>query len=184
MNMIHDPLDYTSQARKAWTYIPGTRRVRQAPNLGFDTPNGPGGLMTVDDNQGFNGAFEKYDWKLIGKKEVYIPYHNYKLDTPGLDYETLLHVGHINPDYMRCELHRTWVVEATLKPGERHVYGRRVFYIDEDTLSVSAIDSYDNRGEIYRAGLIPSVYHFAVQSYVTRHNMFFDCSQAITWCFV
>jgi hypothetical protein len=174
MNMIHDPIDYTSEARKAWTYIPGTRRVRQAPNLGFDTPNGPGGLMTVDDNQGFNGAFEKYEWKLLGKKEIYIPYHNYKLDTPGLDYDTLLQPGHINPDYMRWELHRTWVVEATLKQGERHLYGKRVFYIDEDHLSIAAIDNYDNRGEIYRAGLIPSVYNFAVQGYVTRHNIFYD----------
>ena len=174
MNMVHDPIDYTSEARKAWTYIPGTRRVRQAPNLGFDTPNGPGGLMTVDDNQGFNGAFEKYEWKLVGKKEIYIPYHNYKLDEPGLDYETLLQVGHINPDYMRWELHRVWVVEATLKPGERHLYGKRVFYIDEDHLSIAAIDNYDNRGEIYRAGLIPNVYNFSVQGYVTRHNIFYD----------
>jgi hypothetical protein len=152
MNMVHDPIDYTSEARKAWTYIPGTRRVRQAPNLGFDTPNGPGGLMTVDDNQGFNGAFEKYEWKLVGKKEIYIPYHNYKLDEPGLDYETLLQVGHINPDYMRWELHRVWVVD----------------------LSIAAIDNYDNRGEIYRAGLIPNVYNFSVQGYVTRHNIFYD----------
>ena len=130
--------------------------------------------MTVDDNQGFNGAFEKYDWKLVGKKEIYIPYHNYKLDTPGLDYETLLQVGHINPEYMRWELHRVWVVEATLKSGERHLYGKRVFYVDEDSLSVAAIDNYDNRGEIYRAGLIPSVYNYTVQGFVTRHNMYFD----------
>ena len=130
--------------------------------------------MTVDDQQGFNGAYEKYDWKLIGKKEIYIPYHNYKLDTPGVPYETLLHVGHPNPDYMRWELHRVWVVEATLKPGERHLYGKRVFYIDEDSLSVAAVDSYDNRDEIYRAGLLPSVYNYAVQGYVSRHNIYFD----------
>ena len=174
MNMIHDPLDYTSDARKAWTYIPGTRRVRQAPNLGFDTPNGPGGLMTVDDNQGFNGAFEKYDWELLGKKEIYVPYHNYKLDTPGLDYDTLLPAGHVNPDYMRWELQRVWVVQATLKAGERHLYGKRTFYIPEDTLSVAALDSYDNRGEIYRTGLLPSVYNYAVNGYVARHNIFYD----------
>ncbi len=174
MNMIHDPIDYTSEARKAWTYIPGTRRVRQAPNLGFDTPNGPGGLMTVDDNQGFNGAFEKYDWKLVGKKEVYIPYHNYDLDDASLDYDTLLKVGHVNPDYMRYELHRVWVVEATLKQGERHVYGKRVFYVDEDAWTIVAVDNYDNRGEIYRLGLFPTVYNFAVEGFVPRHNMYFD----------
>ena len=69
--------------RKAWIYIPGTRRVRRAPTVGYDTPDGPGGLLTVDDNVGFNGAMDRYDWKLIGKKEVYIPYHNYKFDHDG-----------------------------------------------------------------------------------------------------
>jgi len=174
LNMVHDPMDYTSSARKAWLYLPGTRRVRQAPNLGFDTPMGPGGLMTVDDNQGFNGAFEKYDWKLIGKKEIYIPFHNYKMDEPGVDYETLLHIGHPNPDYMRYELHRVWVVEARLKEGQRHLYGKRTLYIEEDSWLTIAVDSYDNRGEIYRMGLLPSVYQYAVDGYVARHNMFFD----------
>ncbi len=174
MNMIHDPIDYTSDARKAWTYIPGTRRVRQAPNLGFDTPNGPGGLMTVDDNQGFNGAFRKYDWKLLGKKEIYVPFHNYKMDEQGLSYETLLPVGHPNPDYMRYELRRVWVVEATLKSGERHLYGKRVFYIEEDSWIVSSVDSYDNRGNIYRMGLLPSVYSYSANGYTSRHNMYFD----------
>lgn len=174
MSMIHDPIDYTSSARKAWTYIPGTRRVRQAPNLGFDTPNGPGGLMTVDDNQGFNGAFEKYDWKLVGRKEIYVPFHNYKMDDPEVDYDTLLQVGHHNPDYMRFELRRVWVVEATLRKGQRHLYGKRVFYIDEDAWLITSVDNYDNRGEIYRAGLLPSVYQYAVPGYVARHNMYFD----------
>ncbi len=174
MNMIHDPIDYTSNARKAWTYIPGTRRVRQAPNLGFDTPNGPGGLLTVDDNQGFNGAFRKYDWKLLGTQEKFVPFHNYDMDEPGIPHEDLLQVGHPDPDRMRYELRRVWVVEATLKPGQRHLYGKRVFYIEEDSWIIVAVDSYDNRGNIYRMGMLPSVYNFAVNGYTSRHNMFFD----------
>jgi hypothetical protein len=174
MNMIHDPIDYTSSARKAWTYIPGTRRVRQAPNLGFDTPTGPGGLVTVDDTNGFNGAFERFDWKLVGKKELYVPYHNYAFDEPGLDIESLVPTGNANPDYIRYELHRVWVVEATLKSGERHLYGKRVFYVDEDSWLMVAIDSYDNRGEIYRMGQLNSVYHYAIDGYVARTQFFYD----------
>jgi hypothetical protein len=174
MSLVHDPIDYTSSARKAWIYIPGTRRVRQAPNLGFDTPNGPGGLVTVDDTNGFNGAFERFDWKLLGKKEIYIPYHNYAYDVPMENYDILLPVGHPNPDYLRFELHRVWMVEATLKEGERHLYGRRVFYVDEDSWLFSAIDSYDNRGEIYRMGQLNSVYHYAVEGFIARNQFWYD----------
>jgi uncharacterized protein DUF1329 len=174
MNLVHDPIDYTSEARKAWTYIPGTRRVRQAPSLGFDTPTGPGGLVTVDDSNGFNGAFERYDWKLIGKRELYVPYNNYAFDDSSLSFDELLPVGHPNNDHMRYELHRVWVVEATLKPGERHLYGKRVFYIDEDSWLISAIDSYDNRGEIFRAGMLNVVYHYAIDGYLARTQLFFD----------
>ena len=174
MNLVLDPIDYTTGARLAWTYIPGTRRVRQAPNLGFDTPVGPGGLVCADDINGFNGAFKKFEWKLIGKKEMYIPYHNYSFDDESLDYDTLLPVGHPNPDYWRFEKHRVWVVEATLKPGERHLYGKRVFYLDEDSWAVIAADNYDNRGEIYRAGLLNSLYHYAVQYNLTRTQIYFD----------
>lgn len=152
----------------------GTRRVRQAPNLGFDTPNGPGGLMTVDDNQGFNGAFEKYNWKLIGKQEKFVPFHSYMMDDPSVDYDTLLLVGHPNPDYLRFELRRVWVVEATLKEGMRHLYGKRVFYIEENSMNSVALDSYDNRGDIYRMGLLTTVYHFAINAYLGRLNIFFD----------
>ena len=174
MSLVHDPIDYTTAARLAWTYIPGTRRVRQAPNLGFDTPVGPGGLVTADDINGFNGAFKMFDWKLVGKKEMYIPYHNYSFDDESLDYDTLLPVGHPNPDYWRFEKHRVWVVEATLKPGERHLYGRRTFYIDEDSWLVIGADNYDNRGEIYRAGLLNSLYHYALQYNLTRAQVYFD----------
>jgi hypothetical protein len=174
MNLVHDPIDYTSEARKAWTYVPGTRRVRQAPNLGFDTPTGPGGLVTVDDTNGFNGAFERYDWKLLGKRELYIPYNSYAFDDTSLAFDDLLQTGHPNADHMRYELHRVWVVEATLKPGERHLYGKRVFYIDEDSWLISAIDSYDNRGEIYRTGLLNIVYHYAIDGYLARTQFFFD----------
>ena len=58
--------------------------------------------------------------------------------------------GHINQDLARYELHRVWVVDATLKPGTSHIYSRRTFYIDEDSWQILAIDQYDGRGQLWR----------------------------------
>ena len=85
-----------------------------------------------DDAAVFNGAMDRFDFKLVGKKEMYVPYSNYRLiyDAKPADMTT---PGHLNPDYVRWELHRVWVVEATLKPDKRHIYSKRVFYLDEDS---------------------------------------------------
>lgn len=174
MVIVHEPLDQVKHDRKAWVYIPGTKRVKRAPNAGFDTPVGPGGLLTADDNMGFNGAMVRYDWKLIGKKEMYIPYHNYKFDTAGVDYKTLLPAKHVNQDFMRYELHRVWVVEATLKQGQRHLYAKRRFYVDEDSWMIVATDSYDGRGELWRVGIQNTVYDYHLQGYIVRSQVNYD----------
>lgn len=174
MTIVHEPLDNITHSRNAWVYIPGTRRVRRAPTVGFDTPDGPGGLMTVDDNMGFNGAFERYEWKLLGKKEIYIPYNNYKFDSTDVKLKDLLTTFHPNPEYMRYEKHRVWVVEATLKANARHLYSKRRFYIDEDTLQVALIDSYDGRGGLWRVGMINAVYEPEVKGAITRAVIFHD----------
>ena len=174
MTIVQEALDQVEHERKAWVYIPGSRRVRRAPTVGYDTPDGPGGLVTVDDSLGFNGAMDRYDWKLIGKKEVYIPYHNYKFDDSKVEYEKLLPKGHANPDYMRYELHRVWIVEATLKNGARHVYAKRRFYVDEDSWQISLLESYDGRGDLWRVGVLNTLYAYDVQGYVARAQMFHD----------
>ena len=174
MTVVHEALDQVENERKAWVYIPGSRRVRRAPTVGYDTPDGPGGLVTVDDTLGFNGAMDRYDWNFIAKKEIYIPYNSYKFDDPKVTYETLLLKGHANPDYMRYELHRVWVVEATLKTGARHVYAKRRFYIDEDSWQISLLESYDGRGDLWRVGMLNTLYAFDVEGFVTRAQMFHD----------
>lgn len=174
MVIVHEPLDQVKNERKAWIYIPGTQRVRRAPNAGFDTPVGPGGLMTADDSMGFNGAMLRYDWTLIGKKEMYIPYHAYRFDEQGLDYAKLLPPRHVNPDYMRYELQRVWVVEATLKDGQRHVYAKRRFYVAEDNWLIAAVDAYDGRGDLWRVGLQNTIYDFYLQGYIARAQINYD----------
>lgn len=176
MTIVHEAADQVKNERMAWVYIPGSRRVRRAPTVGYDTPDGPGGMMTVDDALGFNGAMDRYDWSLIGKQEIYIPYHNYKFDSPKVDYKTLLLKGHENPDYMRYELHRVWVVEANLKKGARHVYAKRRFYIDEDSWHISLSENYDGRGNLWRVNVFSTLYDFALKGFIARAQIFHDLS--------
>ena len=132
-------------------YYPGQRRVRRAPQVSYDGPGtAADGLRTSDNFDMYNGAPDRYDWKLEGKKEIYIPYNSYKLDDPKIKYSEIVKAGHINQDLTRYELHRVWHVVATLKPGERHIYAKRDFYIDEDTWQAAEIDHYDGRGTLWR----------------------------------
>jgi Protein of unknown function (DUF1329) len=149
--LVHETVDQAKEPRSAWTYNPGQRRVRLAPNVAYDNPGtAADGLRTNDDFGMFNGATDRYNWKLVGKKEVFVPYNSYRLSDPKLKYADILKPGHINTELARYELHRVWVVDATLKPGTSHIYARRTFYIDEDSWAVLAIDKYDGRGELWR----------------------------------
>ena len=152
--LVHETLDQVKEPRQAWGYNAGQRRVRRAPNLAYDTPIAAAdGLRTADDTDMFNGSPDRYDWKLIGKKEIYIPYNNYKISSPDVKYADLLKVGHLNPAYTRYELHRVWVVEGTLKAGARHIYSKRVLFLDEDSWQAAEVDQYDGRGELWRVSL-------------------------------
>ncbi len=150
--LVHETIDQVNQPRMAWVYNAGQRRVRRAPQVAYDAPGQASeGLRTSDQVDMYNGAPNKYSWKLLGKKEVYIPYNSYSLADPKVKYDDIVQAGHINQDYTRYELHRVWKVEATLKEGERHVYAKRTFYIDEDSWQIALADHYDNRGQLWRA---------------------------------
>jgi hypothetical protein len=150
--LVHETINQKALPRQAWGYNAGQRRVRRAPNLAYDTPIAAAdGLRTADDTDIYNGSPDRYNWKLIGKKEMYIPYNNFRIDDPSVKYKDLLTKGHPNPEFTRYELHRVWVVEGTLKPGQRHLYGKRRFYIDEDSWGIAVADQYDNTGkELWR----------------------------------
>ena len=150
--LVHETIDQVNQPRMAWSYNAGQRRVRRAPQVAYDAPSAASdGLRTSDQVDMFNGAPDRYNWKLIGKQEIYIPYNSYKLANPELQYDDIVQPGHINQDLARYELHRVWKVEATLKEDARHVYAKRTFYIDEDSWQIAIADHYDNRGELWRA---------------------------------
>ncbi|WP_324710000.1 DUF1329 domain-containing protein [Pseudomonas citronellolis] len=147
--LVLETINQVKEPRMAWMYNAGQRRVRRAPQVAYDSP-GAEGMRTYDDFDMFNGSPDRYDWKLVGKQELYIPYNSFALDSPKAKYADIVKPGHLNPDYTRYELHRVWHVEATLKPGQRHVYSKRDLYIDEDSWQIAEADAYDGRGNLWR----------------------------------
>lgn len=146
-----EPLNFDEQDRITWIYNAGQRRVRRAPDVAYDfVAEGSEGLRFSDNVDGWNGKFDRYDLKLVGKKEMFIPYNSFKLVDKTLKYADMHKPGHLNADLLRYELHRVWVVEATLKSGQRHLMSKRTFYVDEDTWQVALQDMYDSRNELWR----------------------------------
>lgn len=173
--MTHEYLDQVKAPRRAWGYNSGQRRVRKAPSLAYDTPIAAAdGLRTVDDTDMFNGSPDRYTWKLIGKTEKYIPYNNYVISTPEVPAETLLLPGHVNPEYARYEKHRVWVVEATLRPGKRHIYHKRRFYIDEDSWTIAVADQYDERGQLWRVSMAYLKNFYELPAILTSMDVYHD----------
>ena len=159
--LVHEPVDQVAEQRSAWIYNAGARRVRRAPDLNYDGINdGSEGMIVTDQVDAYNGAPDRYDWNLLGKRELYIPYNTYKIGDKSVRYKDIIGKNTINADLVRYELHRVWVVEGTLKPGKRHIYAKRTFYIDEDSWSVVSEDAYDTRGGLWRVAL-----HGMVQYY-------------------
>jgi hypothetical protein len=149
--LVRESLNQVKEHRQAWLYNPGQRRVRRAPNVAYDNPGTAADAMrTSDQFDMYNGAVDRYDWELVGKKEIYVPYNAYKLQDPSVTNKEILTPLHINQDLPRYELHRVWVVDSTLREGARHIYKRRTFYLDEDSWQILAVDTYDNRDQLWR----------------------------------
>jgi hypothetical protein len=147
--VVQETLDQVLAIRKAWRFNRGERRVRRLPMLAYDTlqPD-TNGMATADVVDSYNGAPDRYDWKLVGKQEMLVPYNSYAVHQKGIPYDNILRSNTVNPDLLRYELHRVWVVEAELRKGFSHPYAKRRFYIDEDSWQVLAADLYDKSGEL------------------------------------
>ncbi|HSW06747.1 DUF1329 domain-containing protein [Aquabacterium sp.] len=148
--LILGPADPIGQETQGWTYFTGQRRLRKIPNVQYDVPfNITSGNTNFDDNYGFNGATDRYDWKLVGKKEMFVPYNNNNINLVD-DLDKLMGPNFVNPDHVRFELHRVWVVDATLKAGARHTVPKRRFYIDEDSWNIVSTDQWDAKGQFWK----------------------------------
>jgi len=174
--LVHETLNAKVQPRQAWIYNPGQRRVRRAPNVAYDNPGtASDGLRTNDMTDMFNGAMDRFDWKLVGKKEMFVPYNSYKAHSNTVKVKDLVRPGHLNPDHLRYELHRVWVIDATLKKGMRHINSRRTLYLDEDSWQILVVDHYDGRGQMWRYSEAPSINYYEVPTFwatiETHHDL-------------
>ena len=174
--LVHETLNMAKEGRKAWTYSPGTRRVRRAPNIAYDNPltNGDG-LGTSDQYDGYNGAPDRYNWTVVGKMENLSIQNNYQVNlTPSAE---LLTPGHANPDPIRYELRRQWVVEGNLRNSARHIYAKRVLRFDEDSWQITGGEMYDGRGELWRVqevGQAPDYRPEAMTCWTTGGEWIYD----------
>jgi len=173
--LVIEPIDQTNAPRMTWNYLRDLRRVFRNPWQGYDFPAlQSDGLRTVDDFWLFNGPPDRYDWKLLGKRELLIPYNAYRLHSGDVGPAQILGTHHIEPSLARYELHRVWVVEATLKPGQKHLYPRRVFYVDEDSWQIAAAESYDAEGRLWRVNEAHALSYYEVPVLWTTLDVFHD----------
>ncbi len=149
--LILGPRDPINDETQGWTYFTGQRRLRKIPNVQYDVPFPfTSGNTNYDDSFGFNGATDRYDWKLAGKKEMFIPYNNNDIAHVA-DLDKLMGPQYVNPDHVRFELHRVWVIDGTLKQGARHTVPKRRFYIDEDSWNIVGSDQWDGKGQFWKS---------------------------------
>ena len=150
--VIHVNIDEADT--QAWVFLTGQRRVRKLPNSCCDTPTPfSSGLVAFDELSVFTGDMSRFNWKLIGKREMIIPYNSNRSFIPEHDSE-MITGAHLNPDHVRWELHRVWVVDATLAPNKRHTSPHSRYYIDEDTWWAVLSDRWDARGQLSRMNLL------------------------------
>ncbi|WP_310349158.1 DUF1329 domain-containing protein [Pelomonas aquatica] len=143
-------LNLDESKTSSWVYLTGQRRVRKLPNACCDTPTPfSAGITSFDEVEVFATRLDRFDWKLVGKKEVFIPYNSNRTHTPAKDAD-VLGSRFLSPDHVRWELHRVWVVEATLKPGQRHTSPKSRYYIDEDSWQAVLAERYDANGQVAR----------------------------------
>ncbi len=176
--LVIEPIDQTESPRKIWIYNRSIKRVIRTPTFGYGMPaTDSDGLRTVDEFELFNGAPDMFEWTLKGKRELLIPYNAYRIHSSDIDHGQILQQKHINPDLARFELHRVWIVEGRLRDGANHVYSRRVFYLDEDSWQVSASDSYDLDGNLWRTAMAHGLNYYTVPVHLSTLDVHHDLAE-------
>ena len=115
-------------------------------------------MIVFDEISGFDGKMDRFDFKLVGKKEMLVPYNNLGHHNASLsNIDTAMLKEHVNPDVMRWELHRVWVVEATRKPGARHIYSKKVWLDRRGQLGLQCLPVVRRCGQTLPRELLPDL---------------------------
>ena len=172
--LVHQPLDNDTDNQEGFLYLPALRRMLRGPDVEYDAPDQDSqGLLTIDQRNMFTGSLSRYNWRFVGKQVRYVGYNGYKM-LDLTDHSQAVERSHIKPDYMRYEPHRVYVIEATLKPGARHIYAKRVFYIDEDSWYILAADMYDAQGRLWRTAETQLVNFYDIPSCLPGVRLNYD----------
>lgn len=173
--LVQETIDQILAMRKAWRYDRGERRVRRLPSLAYDAlqPD-TSGMATADVVDAYNGAPDRYEWALIGKQAMIVPYNSYQVHQQGIPYQEILQPSFVNPQLLRYELHRVWIVEANLRKGLDHSYHKRRFYIDEDSWQILAVDLYDKHGELIGLQESHPINYYEVPAFFSTLETIYD----------
>lgn len=178
MVLAHDTIDVDESARKIWAAGGGYKKILRIPPIGYDFPSpGSEGLQFVDMIDMYNGAFNRYDWRLIGKREMIIPYNAYALGDRGLSYQQLLGPEFLNPQYTRYEKHRVWVVDAVKRRGTSHHFRKRRFYIDEDSWGIVMVDGFNATNRLWKFQEGHTVAQYDIQAATTIPEIVYDLAE-------
>jgi len=176
--LVHESLNQAEEPRKVWVYNPGRRRVMRAPSVAYDSASGgTAGMHVSDMTDMFNGALDHFDWELVGKREMYVPYNAYRIHDSDLDSDELVLPGYLDPQYLRYELHRVWVVEATLREGLKHINPRRTYYLDEDSYQILMVDHYNPDGKLWRYSEAHPINFYEVPTFWTTIEVHYDLNE-------
>lgn len=144
---------YSGKPAETFFYFVGQRRVRRMPTYDHDAPLIGYDNQYLDDQVGlFNGAPDRYNWKIIGRKEIYVPYNNFDMYDSNLTLAKAMGQHSLVPSVRRYELHRVLEIEGTVKAGMRNISTKRTLYLDEDSWIALESDMFDSTGKIWKVG--------------------------------
>ncbi|MFX1766360.1 DUF1329 domain-containing protein [Paraburkholderia sp. A1RI-2L] len=142
---------YYDKDAETYYYFPGQRRVRRMPAYTHDAPAiGFENQYLVDEANMFYGSIDRFNWKLVGKREMIVPYNSFGMYKFNENLHDALTPDGLASANRRYEVHRVWVVEATVKPTARHVDSKKVFYLDEDSWLALVGEDYDAQGKLWK----------------------------------
>ena len=180
--LVHESANSLKKARALWVLLNSIGKMLRLPPVGYDQVlYGTESIALIDMIDMYNGAFDRYVWKLIGKRELYIPYNSYRLNDGRQKYAQQLTHPTFNGEHQRYELHRVWVIEAVERGGKRHIFGKRTFYVDEDSWNIVLVENHDHQGKLWRfqEGHIVTFYEtpfsnsFPIVTYDLRQDRYF-----------
>ncbi|WP_437880429.1 DUF1329 domain-containing protein [Pseudomonas sp. LRF_L74] len=137
--------------QETFMYFPGQRRVRRMPTYAYDAPMlGYENQIMIDASFTFNGNPDRFDWKMVGEKNILVPYNAFGMYDQDLKQSDVVTPKSVSPAVRRYELHKVYVVEATVRQGVRHSTPKRTFYLDSDTYLALVADDYDAQGKLWK----------------------------------